>query len=338
MRRIPSLDGLRAVSVMLVILGHLEMRKHISLPFFGDYANLGVRVFFVLSGYLITNLLLREQERTATISLGNFYLRRAYRIFPAAAVYLAIISLVFWHEMHWYYIGAAALYVVNMVSFSHLTIGHLWSLGIEEQFYLVWPFVLKRWYRYRTGILVGVMLGTPVFRLILYALHVKNGVLGSLPAFADQLAIGCLLAIFAPQLPKISGYLALAMLAVMFLVPRFAADAPPRTLLMLFLLHPMLHISIAGVVLHVIQVPYRILNWAPISWLGKISYSLYLWQQVFCFNRNLHYGYALILPSLACACLSYYLVEQPILRLREKRARKPEEMTASVMAPTSSAA
>jgi peptidoglycan/LPS O-acetylase OafA/YrhL len=84
---------------------------------------------------------------------------------------------------------------------------------------------------------------------------------------------------------------------------------------------PLLNLSIAGLVLHVIQVPYRALNWAPVAWLGKISYSLYLWQELFCSNAALHQGYVLVLPALACACLSYYLVEQPMLRLREKRAK-----------------
>src|SRR5450432_911915 len=89
MQRIPSLDGLRAISITLVILSHLVKWKHISLGVLGSYGELGVNVFFVLSGYLITNLLLREYERSSTISLRDFYIRRAYRIFPAAFVFLA---------------------------------------------------------------------------------------------------------------------------------------------------------------------------------------------------------------------------------------------------------
>src|SRR6202046_5819627 len=82
-QRIPSLDGLRAISITLVVLSHLVKWKHVSLEVLGSYGALGVHVFFVLSGYLITNLLLREYERSSTINLRDFYIRRAYRIFPA---------------------------------------------------------------------------------------------------------------------------------------------------------------------------------------------------------------------------------------------------------------
>jgi len=111
------------------------------------------------------------------------------------------------------------------------------------------------------------------------------------------------------------------MFATLILTPWFPATSPARTLFMLFVLKPVVHISAAGLVLHVIQTPYRILNWGPVAWLGRISYSLYLWQELFCSNAELHEGYVLILPALACACLSYYLVERPMLRLREKWKR-----------------
>ena len=152
--------------------------------------------------------------------------------------------------------------------------------------------------------------------------HPSNGLVNSLPVHADELAIGCLLAIFAPRLPRISGYLALPMLVFVVLSPWFPAISPARTLFMLFVFRPLVHASIALLVLHVIQVPYRVLNWTPVAWIGKISYSIYLWQELFCTNTSLRFGYSLILPTLAAACLSYYLVEQPMLRLREKRARK----------------
>lgn len=324
MQRIPSLDGLRAVSITLVILSHLVMWRHVSADLAGSYGTLGVHVFFVLSGYLITNLLLREYERSSTVSLRDFYIRRAFRIFPAAFVFLAVVIALYWRQMRWYHVAAALAYVANMDLSRPWMFGHLWSLSIEEQFYLLWPFAVKKWYRHRSIILLCVFLGAPLFRTALYAFKVRNGVAGSLPVYADQLAIGCLLAIFAPRLPKISRHLALGMLLVLIFVPWFPGSSPARTLCKLFLLGPILHVSIAGLVLHVIQVPYRALNWSPVAWLGKISYSLYLWQEVFCSNPTLKLGYALVLPALACACLSYYLVEQPMLRLREKLERKPD--------------
>src|SRR5579864_8907010 len=97
--RIPSLDGLRAISIALVIFSHLVQWKHIAPTYLAGYGLFGVFVFFVLSGYLITNLLLREHERSATVNLKNFYIRRAFRIFPAAFVFLAIATVLFRHEI-----------------------------------------------------------------------------------------------------------------------------------------------------------------------------------------------------------------------------------------------
>jgi peptidoglycan/LPS O-acetylase OafA/YrhL len=321
MQRIPSLDGLRAISITLVVFSHLVKWKHVSLDLVGSYGALGVHVFFVLSGYLITDLLLREYDRSSTISLRQFYIRRAFRIFPAAFVFLGLVVVLYWHQMRWYHVAAAVFYVANMDLTRPWIFGHLWSLSIEEQFYLLWPFAVKKWYRHRTVILVSVFLFTPVFRTALYAFKVHNGLVGSLPTQADQLAIGCLLAIFAQRLPKISGYAAIVMLLAVIFIPWFPASSPARSLVMLFVARPLLHVSIAGLVLHVIQVPYRALNWTPVAWLGKISYSVYLWQELFCSNPAFHLGYVLVLPTLAAACLSYYLVEQPMLRLRERMAR-----------------
>ncbi|HZU44305.1 MAG TPA: acyltransferase [Terriglobales bacterium] len=322
MRRIPSLDGVRAISITLVILSHLVQWKHVSLRVLGNYGELGVHVFFVLSGYLITKLLLQEYDRSSTISLQDFYVRRAFRIFPAALVFFVIAGIFFWHQMRWYHLAAALFYVANMDVTRPWMFGHLWSLSIEEQFYLLWPFVLRRWYRHRVGILLCVLLATPVFRTVLYAFKVRNGFNGSLPVFADQLAIGCLLAMFANRVPKITGRLAALMVVGMFVIPWFPANTPARTLFMLFALRPILDVCIAGIVLHVIQYPYRVLNCRPVVWVGQISYSLYLWQELFCSNAGLHAGYILVVPAILCACLSYYAVEQPMLRMRERWRRK----------------
>jgi peptidoglycan/LPS O-acetylase OafA/YrhL len=330
-KRIPSLDGLRAISIVLVMLSHLVKWKHISIAVPQAYGSLGVHVFFVLSGYLITQLLLQEHERSSDINLGNFYIRRAFRIFPAAFVFLAIVVGLHWREMHWTHVAAAVFYVANMDMTRPWVFGHLWSLSIEEQFYLLWPFALKKWHAQKVPILLCVFVGTPVFRTLLYAIKAHGALVGSLPACADQLAIGCLLAIFAERLPKIPGYVALLMTAATILLPWYSATSATRSLIMLFLVRPLLHISVAGIVLHVIQAPYRALNWAPIAWLGKISYSLYLWQEVFCSNPNLHYGYSLVIPAVVCACLSYYLVERPMLNVREMFAQKALSNKSSIL-------
>lgn len=322
-KRIPSLDGVRAISISVVILSHLAKWKHISLERLESYGALGVFIFFVLSGYLITSLLLREYERTSTINLSDFYARRAFRIFPAAFVFMAVSVVLYRHEIRWFHIAAAVLYVANMDVSRPWMFGHLWSLSIEEQFYLLWPLALKKWYRHRTVIVLCGFVVTPIFQTAMYALKARGGIVTSLPTYSSQLAIGCLLAIIAPRIPRIKGSIALVMLACLILVPWFPGTSPARTLFLLFVLKPVLHISAAGLVLHVIQTPYHALNWAPVAWLGRISYSLYLWQQLFCSNAALHAGYLLVLPAVLCACLSYYLVERPMLRLRQNWTRRP---------------
>src|SRR5262245_21094061 len=140
----PELDGLRAVAVMSVLLMHGGM------PGF-HWGYIGVDLFFVLSGYLITSILLREQLRTGQISLLSFYQRRALRLFPALAV-LCIVFLAYAFfvlrdpTQGLREIVVVALYLSNWTRAAGLNfpewLGHTWSLAIEEQFYLLWPLVL----------------------------------------------------------------------------------------------------------------------------------------------------------------------------------------------------
>ncbi len=240
---------------------------------------------------------------------------------PCGIVFLMVAVVVDCHQMSSYHVAAALLYLANYDYSQPWIFGHLWSLSVEEQFYILWPSVLKRWHQHRRAILLGVIAFAPVLHAILYRLKVPEGGDALFPVIADNLAMGCLLAMLAPRIPRINGYLALAMTAAVILVPYYPANTVPRTLLMLFFLRPLFHLSIAGVVLHVIQVPYGFLNWRAVEWLGRISYSLYLWQEPFCPNPNFRPVYAILL-ALAAASLSYYCVEQPMLKLREKRKRE----------------
>ena len=143
---IASLDGLRGLSILLVLWAHIS-RTH-GFPWATDshvvasLGDLGVRVFFVISGYLITRLLLAERDKTGTVSLRGFYIRRVYRIFPAFYVFIGVIAALAWA-------GAITLEpgdLLHALTFSmnhHIVkswwVGHLWSLSVEEQFYLTWP-------------------------------------------------------------------------------------------------------------------------------------------------------------------------------------------------------
>lgn len=330
MERIPSLDGVRAVAISLVVMGHwAEVRFQSDVA--GSFASLGRRIFFVLSGYLITVLLMKEYGKRSTIGLRRFYVRRAYRILPAAIVFMVTVFVIFWHELRWYHMAAAALYVVNF-DFSHpWFLGHLWSISVQEQFYFLWPSVLKRWHRHRVTIVVGAIMVAPLYRVACHFLQLHGRADETFPAVADILAIGCLLAFFAGRLPKIGmGWAALMVLPV-GLVPVYVGVMKFHiTPVLLFALWPVMHFSIAGLLLHVVQRPYWILNVRPVVWLGKISYSLYLWQQLFAYGRHPRPWY-FVGFAVGLASASYYLVEQPMLRVRERRmaARKNERTLAT---------
>lgn len=317
-RRIPSLDGLRAISISMVLAGHLA-GEGFAPEFLKPYASVGVRVFFVISGYLITTILIKERERTSTINLKQFYIRRAYRIFPAAFFFMLIIFAVFWRTLRWYQMAMAIFYVVNYFIRPY-PIAHLWSLSVEEQFYFLWPGVLKKWYRHRVAILLGVFAFTPVYDAGIYLLKRAHtaGLVG-LPSVADGLAAGCLAGVFATRWPRIPKLLFAVCIALMIAIPRFDATTSSRTLLDLFALNPLLDTAIAGILIHVIQNPYRVLNLAPVAWLGQISYSVYLWQQPFV-NPQSPSRYGLVF-AMALACGSHYLIERPFLRYRDRRAK-----------------
>ena len=330
MQRIPSLDGLRAISISLVVAGYwteLRFRSDVA----GAFANLGVRIFFIISGYLITTLLLKEYEKSSTIGLREFYVRRAYRILPAAIVFMVPVFVIFWHDLRWYHMAAAALYLANF-DFGHpWFLGHLWSLSVEEQFYSLWPGVLKKWHRHRVVILVGVVALAPLYRVVCHFLGLHGRADETFPAVADVLAIGCLLAIFAARLPKIKTVWASIMTVPVALVPAYLGLLRFHiTPVLLFVLWPVMHLSIAGLLLHVVQKPYWVLNVRPVVWLGQISYSLYLWQQLFAYGDH-HRPWYFVLFAIGLASASYYLVEQPMLRLRERKAggRKMESVLAA---------
>ncbi len=302
----------------MVVVGHWT-ELHYRWEVGGAFANLGVRIFFIISGYLITTLLLKEWERSSTIGLREFYVRRAYRILPAAIAFMLPVFVIYWGQLRWYHMAAAAFYVTNFDPWHPWFLGHLWSLSVEEQFYFLWPGVLKKWHRHRVAILAGVVVFAPIYRVACHLLKLHGRADETFPAVADVLAMGCLLAIFAGRLPRIRRLWAVGMVVPVALVPVYVAEMHFRTTaLLLLVLWPVLHLSIAGLVLHAVQSPYWILNVKPVAWLGKISYSLYLWQQLFAYGPE-HKNWWWLLVAVGVASLSYYLVEQPMLRMRQKR-------------------
>src|SRR5215469_8527111 len=165
-RNIPSLDGLRTLSILMVLLGHLYgtlgyPKNAVTLEL-SHFAHFGVQVFFVISGFLITTLLLREREKTGRINLVHFYLRRTFRIFPAAFFYISVMALV----VHPGYLLYAYTYTMCYAGQARpWVLGHLWSLSVEEQFYLLWPAALVLGFAVRRRIGWTVVALAPIARL-----------------------------------------------------------------------------------------------------------------------------------------------------------------------------
>ena len=324
MKRIPSLDGLRAISISLVVLGHwVELRYHSDVA--GAFANLGVRIFFIISGYLITSLLLREHAQTSTIALSEFYKRRAYRILPASIVFMAVVFLVFWQQTSWYHMLAAALYLANF-DFTHpWFLGHLWSLSVEEQFYFLWPGVLSRWFRRRGLILAGVVAFAPLYRVSCHFLGLHGRADETFPAVADILAFGCLLAIYADRIPKIRTVWAALMILPVALVPiylgTFALSSNPGSSVCTLACDACLDCGTSVACgADALSIPER----ATSGVAGANQLQPLFVAAAICIRNSEARPWYLMFVAVGFACGSYYFIEQPVLRFRRKVARKQE--------------
>ena len=293
--RLPSLDGLRAVSIVLVIGGHLSgTRGFGSLNLgIGDYADLGVVMFFVISGFLITTLLVSEHAINGSVSLKLFYARRSLRIFPASYTYLAALSLLwFGGIIHlqasdlWY----SLTYTTNYLPGRSWQVGHPWSLSVEEQFYLLWPFAFvalgpRRATWAAAYIVICAIFARAANRLFLVETQYHD--LEMLPMVADSLAMGCLLARLRGWLEEQGWYLvllrpgpSLLLLAIVLVLNRYQN----YTVLSVFgmcVINLFLAILIHRSVYHANDWMGLLLNWKPVAFVGALSYSLYLWQQLF---------------------------------------------------------
>ena len=166
--RIPSLDGLRALSISFVLVGHLALNTGfpIQRSWWTDaYAHYGVRIFFVISGFLITTLLLGERQKTGKIDLKEFYIRRAYRIFPAAYFYLLVVTFLFYSSLSLNYLVAAYTYMTSYAIHSPWILRHLWSLSVEEQFYMLWPALVALGVLIAPRIAFGALIFAPMLRI-----------------------------------------------------------------------------------------------------------------------------------------------------------------------------
>jgi peptidoglycan/LPS O-acetylase OafA/YrhL len=334
--RLPCLDGLRAISIALVLTAHLLTSETLPLlnPLWHfDLGNLGVRVFFVLSGFLITTLLLEEHAASGTINLRRFYFRRTFRIMPAYYTFLAVMALA--AALGLVAISPAeglraAAYVSDYLHVPEV-LCHTWSLSVEEQFYLLWPGVLLL-LGLRRGFLAAaaVLLLSPGMRALAMHLHPRQvGALFAFDCVADALATGCLLAHLRGRLWAWAPYRR-------FLASPLVALLPAGLLAVCWenVAHPafgalvgvsLLNLGTAVIVDWCLRFPSgrvgRVLNWGPVAFVGTASYSLYLWQQPFLLRHSLIPCPLNLLGLTAAALFSYRLVEQPALRLRSRLER-----------------
>jgi peptidoglycan/LPS O-acetylase OafA/YrhL len=336
--RIPGLDGLRAISIAIVLCAHsMGTRNMPPMPRLAVFGDLGVRTFFVISGFLITTLLLDEYGKRGRISLRDFYIRRVYRIFPAFYAYLAVlvaIAAVGWISLPADDVAFAATYTMNFHAQRAWWLGHLWSLAVEEQFYLVWPLALAL-LRPRRALwfAIGGIIAAPVLRCAAWVVWpaIRPLTDQAFPFVFDALATGCVLALARDRLEASPTYLTWLDSSTFWVLPLACvfALAVPRTSFNLAIGVTIGNLGIAMAIHRSIRHPEfpvgRILAWRPLVFVGALSYSLYLWQQPF-INRHadsIFNSFPLhLVCAFAAALASYYLVEQPVLALRARRAAR----------------
>jgi peptidoglycan/LPS O-acetylase OafA/YrhL len=366
-RYVPGLDGLRAVAVLAVIGYHLNLS-------WVKGGLLGVGVFFTLSGYLITDLLLGHWHDRGSLGLGNFWLRRARRLLPALFLMLIVMAvcvalfdaaeLVAFRKQ----VFAAALYLSNWWTIAEhgsyfsrfaapLPLDHLWSLAIEEQFYLVWPWLLwlglravPRLSRLALVTLVGAAASALAVALIYRAGQDPTRVYEGTDTRAFELLLGAALAMVWPSsqlrgdiAPGARNLLDVAGLAGLagILVLACGTDSYSSFLYPAgFVLLSVATAVVVAVVVHPASRLGRVLGWRPLRWVGVRSYGIYLWHWPIIVltnpakgGVNLLRGALQVTATFVIAALSWRYVEEPIRRGGLKQFRSQARSVVSRLAP-----
>jgi peptidoglycan/LPS O-acetylase OafA/YrhL len=346
---IPTLDGWRALSIALVILHHSQIQFNIPvlgplLQSFARFGEVGVELFFAISGLLICSRLLDEESTAGHIRVSAFYVRRFFRILPAATFYLLVIAIlgafhvipVFpsdWFASLFFLRNYAMLfaYLNHSPLPLHWYTGHFWSLSMEEHFYLVLPAVLVAFRRTRRWVLAGMAVCVALWRMVLaHVIHRDYQFNFRTDTHVDALLIPAMfvLALYPMTRSEFARKYISAWCFPMFAAVELVllnAKVPCFFTLQAIVLS----LLILSTVLHPNTVQGRILEMKPLRWIGGISYSLYLWQQLF-FGVNFAGsppGLALLrkppfnlLAVLLCAACSHYVIEKPFIRLGHKLA------------------
>jgi peptidoglycan/LPS O-acetylase OafA/YrhL len=337
---LPQLDGFRGVAILLVLVTHTLETSNVPSKWMiaiGPLGALGVLLFFILSGFLITSLLVAERRETFGIDLKKFYVRRALRLCPALFIFLGtVFVLVQLHQIAYVSNGeflACLLYARNFYGHS-MVLGHIWSLSLEEQFYLCCPFILRalpiNW-SFRVAATVACLIAAIRAIAIHFDLfHPGEPVYYTRPYFRfDSILVGVCLALALVRWPTLLD-------RARFVLRRLPVGLLwfPLVLWSMFgaryshSFYQSIQLVLATILLNQLVVGHG--RWSQVifrnsvlRYLGKISYGLYLWQQLFLLARPASWGTwptfpVWLLAPLILAALSYRFLESPALRLKRR--------------------
>lgn len=369
---LPTLDGWRTIAIALVLFAHasdsIQAAIHSGLLGNTDALKkaglLGVQLFFGLSGFLITSKLIDEESRHGKISLKSFYIRRAFRILPASMMFLVVAGILAWNGVIGISLGRWLSALLFSANYTHADpswyLGHFWSLAVEEHFYFIWPaaFLLLRIPRRRIAIAIFVALLIATWR----ALDFKFRLTGSSPEVfwgrtdiqADGILWGVVVALlYGDQVWKarLHRFYSTWLTWPMLIVALLAIETIPSLnwkldFLLISLKATLIPLILLGTVLQPTAVPGHILETAAFRWLGRLSYSLYLWQQLFLVwdeHRTPALAWLQVFPYnllavFTCATLSMLLIENPLIAAGHRIASKIPRRSITGAAPNTTRA
>jgi peptidoglycan/LPS O-acetylase OafA/YrhL len=344
----PTLDGWRAIAILLVMFEHggselFHPGGRFASPTWYSLSQtgvLGVSLFFGISGLLICGRLLDENEKTGEISLRSFYIRRVFRIIPPAFAYLATIGLlaiagvIIVSPLEWLSSLFFSRNYILMPEPSGYYTAHFWSLAVEEHFYLIWPAALVALGSARARRLTPwLAIAVTIWRVVDFSWFngqiwpgvLSDNIYARTDTCFDCLLWGCWIALIAcvpVYKERLARRLSASVIAgLMIVLIACVTLNPPLRLAWQRFLVPVI---LVGTVFNPKLLFSRILEASPIRWIGRISYSLYLWQQLFLVKcevpRPLPFGRLQewplnIVAVLVCAAASYYLLERPLIAI-----------------------
>ncbi len=349
-RHTPALDGVRGIAIIVVMIFHLEWIINAIGPYVkGGF--LGVDIFFVLSGFLITSILLVEYERTSMLSLKNFYVRRSLRLMPALWLFIICFYIFGPHMLPGfnekvqegpYDFVYALTYTMNWVSatdsVTNLNLNHTWSLSIEEQFYILWSLILFKSFSEKRSrktiffLTVGLIMALGISRAVRAALGSNTRILYySTDTRIDSLLVGCATSMIfiwglIPQKRlKTIWFKVLLWVSIIASVICVATFSHVDVALFIYGL-PVFTLSNAVIIYWLVTTEgtllHKLLENRFLGWIGKISYGLYLWHFfLYDYAKNTFADrftqvFVGITMAFTISALSYYLLEQPFLRLK----------------------